>query len=370
MSCLCDSAYLEKNMIASASDKLHNKKFIFLIAFFIFSILPNLSFADGLTSCSLNYIDIANSGMGAYIGVSFMLMVILLILAYLFGTMTQNANLLAFYKDELYHVLFSAILLVCISGIFYFSCVSLSAFLDFTLTQLGSSACYSGVEAPSTVASCYFSGIEVRLRTFVSQGIKQSLQNEMESTVMLMINNPITGSTYMPLTAYKKAYASQFDMVVNSFVMPALVSITMQKTLIKISSALVPWLVAIAFFLRVFMPTRQMGNMLIAVGLALYIVLPTMYAVNGAMDELIFKDCNSYRSLVADEVMGGITRSVTGTGPNQQVQPVVDASACTSNTSFWIIASSMPQAFFLPNLTLALVITFIAGINKALKTIG
>jgi hypothetical protein len=42
---------------------------------------------------------------------------------------------------------------------------------------------------------------------------------------------------------------------------------------------------------------------------------------------------------------------------------------CESEVNFWLIARAIPQAFFLPNLMLAFTITFLSGINKALRVV-
>lgn len=338
-----------------------------LILYVLVLLLIPLAFsrpAGGLAQaggCVNNLFDFATSGVGVYIGVAFSLMILVIILSYLIGTLTSNPNLLSFYKDEIYHVLFSAILIASISGVFFFSCSAFGAFLDFTLTQVGTSYCYTGLQSPSTAATCYFNVIESRLKNFVNQGLRQSIQYEMDSTLLIVTNNPLSGSTYVPVDAYKKAYASQLDFIINSFAMSALVSISIQKVFLTFSTDFIKWLIPIAFFLRILAPTRQMGNFLIGVALALYIFLPSFYAINGAMDELIFKDCNTYSGLIRDQVMGGFLATPGG---------LSIGDPCQSSTSFWVVASAIPQAFFLPNLTLALTITFISGINKALRVLG
>ena len=44
--------------------------------------------------------------------------------------------------------------------------------------------------------------------------------------------------------------------------------------------------------------------------------------------------------------------------------------ACSNTAGFWAIARLVPVAFFLPNLTIAIVITFLTAMNKALKVLG
>jgi len=319
-------------------------------------LLAAISGAAPLAACANNLSDVVQSEAGAYIGIAIAFTILIIVLAFMAGTVTNNANLLVFYKDELYHLLFSVVILLGFSTIFYFSCASFSYFMDTTFTSAFASAgvsniCYSGMESPQTVATCYFSHLESQMRAFVTLALRSSINNEMDSTLVISVTNPVSGGVYLPFTAYKRTYAMQYEMLANAFAMPALVSLSMQKILLGFSGDLVKWLLPIAFFLRILLPTRQMGNMLIALSLALFIIIPVFYAINGAMDQLVSNQCHSYDGnpgFIKDAVMGD----------------------CDSGTSFWLVARALPQAFFLPNLTLALVVTFLSGISKALKVIG
>jgi hypothetical protein len=169
----------------------------------------------------------------------------------------------------------------------------------------------------------------------------------MSSTLIISIYTPLTGGVSLPMTAYQRTYAVQYDIVGNSFVTPALVSITMQRILVTFAVDFVQFILPAAFLLRIIPGTRMLGNMLIAFSIALYVIIPTFYALMGAMDDVVFTNCNQYNLLVADKVFGD----------------------CSSANSFWNVARLLPQAFFLPNLMLALIITCISAIYKALRVI-
>jgi hypothetical protein len=159
--------------------------------------------------------------------------------------------------------------------------------------------------------------------------------------------------------SYKRIVSNQYDIILNSLLMPALLSIGMQKLgLDFIKENVVTWFLPTAFFLRIFVPTRQMGNMLIALSLGLYVIVPFLYVFNFAMyDALLNKDdCKEFHTAVCDFVADGGHCTVN--------------SVCNNETGFWAIARLVPQAFFLPNLTIAILITFLAAINKALKVMG
>jgi hypothetical protein len=149
--------------------------------------------------------------------------------------------------------------------------------------------------------------------------------------------------------SYHKVHAQQYDMVLNSFVLPALLSINMQKLLLEfVNNNVIPWVLPIAFLFRVIPPFRSMGNTLIALAVGLYILIPFMYTFNLSMYDIMGQGCSGFSAGVDDFVFG---------------------PGC-STYGFWNVGRLMPQAFFLPNLTMALFITFMAAINKALRAIG
>jgi hypothetical protein len=321
-----------------------------LIPLFIFLLLPT-SFAAGCVEGVFN--NLLTGEPGIMIALAISLTVLIIALVYMAGSVTNNAEMLVFAKEELFHLVFSAILVLCLAGIMFFSCQMLSGFLDFVLGPEGLNlitphGCYTGIEAPQQVSGCYLTQVIKSTESSARRMMKASIGNEMDSTLIVSIYNPITGGVSVPLGAYRKAYAMQLDMVSMNFVIPALISLQMQNLVLKFSVDIIRWMLPIALLLRILPPTRYFGNMLIAIAVALYVIVPTLYALNGAMDQVVMNDCALYSSVITDEVMGG----------------------CDSDIGFWLVARAIPQAFFLPNLSLALTITFLGGIAKALKVIG
>ncbi len=328
---------------------------------FILLFFATVSFA---ASCDANFFSAVIQNDMQYVGVAFFFSILVLILAYMAGTVFNEQRLLMFYKEEVFHVIFSAILLVSIGGILFFSCTLLSGFLDFILAQGPTQAetffdisrtggttlsrCYSGNESPHYIARCYFEKIEYEARQLMRLLIQGSVRNEMDSATLVTVYTPITGGITIPLSAHLRTFAIQYDIIANSFVTPALMSITMQRILVTYVADFARFILPAAFFLRILAPTRQMGNFLIALTIGFYIIIPVFYALIGFMDDVIFMDCVPYSAFVTDQVFGN----------------------CASWVSFWRIARILPQAFFLPNLMLAFIITFISGIYKALKVIG
>jgi hypothetical protein len=134
-------------------------------------------------------------------------------------------------------------------------------------------------------------------------------------------------------------------------------SISMQKLAIDfVTENSIKWILPAGFLLRVFIPTRQMGNVIIAFSVGLYIVIPFMFVFNFAMYEGVLTDCSTFADAVCDNVF------------DSHCNPASDT--CGNENGFWNVARLIPLAFFLPNLTIAVFITFLTSMNKALRVIG
>lgn len=291
--------------------------------------------------------------IATYTGIAFAFVFLIISLAYMAGMTTNNANLLIFAKDEIFHLIISLVLVISIGAILYFSCTVISAFLDFALESLieGPSTCYSSGQDPMVVARCYITNLESAAKTTLTATVKDSIKKEMDSATVFGLYNPVTGGIMTPTNAHLKVYSMQLDMVGLTFLLPSLVSLSIQKAFLTFVTDLIKYLIPTALFLRVLPGTRPMGNMLIAVVIALYVFVPSLYALNAAMDEIVFQGstmgCASVEELINDRVMGD----------------------CNTSYNFWAVARFIPQAFFFPNLILAITITFLSAINKALKVL-
>lgn len=307
-------------------------------------------------SCSVDLLAQAKNMQ--YVGVAISLVILLTAIAYVAGTTSNHAEWVLFAKDQLFHLAISAVLIISVAGILVFSCTVLSAFLDFALTHTlpgGTSLCYQGHD-PLGIARCYTGALKSEAGSVLQALIRDSLSKEMNSAFIFGFYNPFTGGVMTPSKSYLKTEAMQLDTVGNMFVLPALISLTIQKAFFEFIGDFVKFLIPAALFFRVLPGFRKAGNLMIALAVALYILVPVLYALNAAMDDVVFQNgcagADSYEDAwkshyIRDGVMGD----------------------CDDKYGFWAIARFLPQAFFLPNLTLALTITFLSAINKALKVL-
>ena len=315
------------------------------------------SSAPPSTSCLGNATDIVLTEQGTNIAYVIIITVILIAFAYMAGQFLGNANYIVFAKDEIYHLAFSAVLLAGIGGILVFSCYTFDFFYVSLFQELGEleSGCYAPGSGINHVSSCYIRAAESDAKSMSEAYIKNYLNYLMDSTFSYSIQMPLVDTYTSTAGAYKRVISNQYDIVLNSFLVPALMSISMQKLLLDfINENLIRWILPSAFFLRIFIPTRSLGNILIAIVIGLYVIVPFMYVFNWAMYDAVFNDCISYQEAVCDNVVDGYNCG----------------NACNNPEGFWNVARLVPQAFFLPNLTIALLVAFLTAANKALRAIG
>ena len=133
-------------------------------------------------------------------------------------------------------------------------------------------------------------------------------------------------------------------------------SINMQKLMLGfIKENIIEWILPIAFLLRVFIPTRQMGDLLIALAVGVYIVIPFLYVFSFSMYDAINKDdCVKFASAICDRVVDG--NCPTG-------------ATCDNSNGFWQVGRMLPFAFFLPNLTIVIFVAFMSAVHKGLRAI-
>jgi hypothetical protein len=289
------------------------------------------------------------NGQGLAIMVAFSLTIMIIAIAYSAGSITANSSLTVLAKDELYHLFFSVMLLIGFSGVLVFSCQTMGYFYDSTLSQMGSLSCYKAGYDINQTSMCYITMAKGDAEDIARYYIAQHIDKMMASTFGFTVSIPFMDAYTVVGGSYLRVHAQQYDMVLNSFVLPALLSINMQRMVLEfVNNNVIAWVLPIAFLFRVIPPFRSMGNMLMALAVGLYVLIPFMYAFNLSMYDIMGQQCSAFSAGVNDFVFG---------------------PGC-STYGFWNVGRLMPQAFFLPNLTMAMFITFMAAANKALRAIG
>lgn len=337
---------------------------LLLLALLIAASIP-ISFAQSsmtaiITGCTADTVKIIWDNAGSTIAMLLSLTILALGAIYMLATAFNRTEYVVMVKDEFFHLAISLCILLFFGAVMAVSCGLLSDSFNFAYNQLH--AANPGVVDPCYIpdsqmevrkmSSCYLKSMEKDADALVALYTRRNIELQLDASAYVSYFGLLGGTTFSP-EAYKRSWAQFVDNTNNLFVIPAFVSIKMQDLLITFfvggvdakGSAILQFLLPAAFVLRFFPPLRQIGNMMIALAIGAYLVLPFFTALNGVMYMFVFSadDATRYGDMFNDLVLGQGLLSV---------------------------ARLYPQAFLLPNLMIVAFVTFIASLSKALKVLG
>ncbi|MFH1785714.1 MAG: hypothetical protein ABH842_04765 [Candidatus Micrarchaeota archaeon] len=336
------------------------KKLLAFLIFVSFATAAGVWTIDSTTNCIDNSTVGIFAEQGVLISIVIAFTILLIAITYMIGTVFTNANFLVFSKDEMYHLGFSIVFLMAFSGILIGTCYTMEGFSQLLLTNLGTTfgalSCNSA--SMNDVAYCYLDKLSQDAEDITKSYVDRQISEMMDSSFAWSFAMPLVNSYTLTGAAYKRIRSSQYEMIFSSLLIPALVSINMQKLMLGfIKENIVQWLLPVAFLLRIFIPTRQMGDLLIALCLGIYIIIPFMYVFELAMYDIIDEDdCDDFEDAVCDRVVDG---GCSGGG-----------NACSNSIGFWNVGKLLPFAFFFPNLTIVIIVAFMNAVHKGLRAIG
>ncbi len=293
---------------------------------------------------------------------SLILLIILAIaIAYAFGNSFGRPDLVIWAKDEMYHLGISILVLMGLGALFSFSCLTINSFAEIMFSELSTELgpCYSSTFNMFSSAVCYSNKLESDAESLAEVYVRKYISELQDSAYIFSIAFPIFNQYTVPARAYKRVVSNQYNMVLNFFVVPSLMSIKAQKLiLLFIERDLIKLMLPAAILLRFIPPLRQAGNFMLAIALALYVILPFFYLFGLTTYDLVFTESTCNGSLKYALYEGVLDEWSTKNTCNY------------SNAGLLSLMRLIPQAVFLPNLSLTMTLLFIMGVNKALRTIG
>lgn len=274
----------------------------------------------------------------SFITLSFSLVALSISLIYMYGKLKEDAKASTWAKDEAQNLLITVLLFIGLLAFFTASC--------------SISAAYAGSD-PFRAADTYMSSLLEKNGNEVIRSLTTgSIENQMTATSALFLGMTPFGGSGVSNRAGYKALSAQKELVVDLY-LPFIASLTAQKYLLQAvqwfgASLLLPF----AFVMRLVPPTRDFGNVLIALFFALYIVAPAMYVMSAqaftraTLQPVLISNENAFYTYGLDGKTGG-----------EEVR----------RAQFYQIGSTIPQAVFIPNIVLIVVITCTMALSKALK---
>lgn len=288
------------------------KKAAVLLAFLSFSYAAGCEIAsDELTAAM------------PIIGAAIMLSIAVSALAYMAGSFMRDPRLLVFSKDQIFHTFISVLLVVFIQGIFSGTCMMASQAL--------------GGRDMLDASLDYLRALRVEGGNMLVDIMKTSISKKFEAVEFFGYHVPFLGGENFWYTAYNNAYARHLEILFD-IVMAGYISAGVQyNAMLALEQIALGVMVPAGLILRSIPKAREAGNILLALALAVYVVLPFTYAAHSTIRD-------------------------TGV-------PWYTGEFDDSGVSFEAAAMYLLQTVFLPNLSLVVFATAVGGLIKVAKVI-
>jgi hypothetical protein len=305
-----------------------------------------LIFIAGAAHAS-TYTDACKPGnMGAnggseLIGIAFALVSFAIAAAYMYGKAMQNPKAEVWAKDEATNLVITILLFAGLVAFFSGAC-------DLAVSYTGKSPF---VASYNYLDKLVYNAAIPSLKSLVSG----SLTDQKEATKYLYVGFiPYTGHG-IAADANRRALSANKEFTIDLF-LPMVASLSAQRQILQVleifsTTVLLPF----AFILRLIPPTREMGNMLIALFFGLYIVAPTMYALSSNAFDKVLSDPMMHKDALGNPIYDFSDWSLGGESG--------------SGALLFRIGSTMPQAIFVPNLVIIIVTTCTMSLAKGLRAI-
>ncbi len=323
--------------------------FILLIALATAQAPQPPSYAN---SCTFSIIG---SAAQSVLPLVFMLVIVMISIAYLFGHGLHQPRFEVWAKDEFANLLISAVFIIGIFSFFSLGCLITDEIDKGQSGSLTSSSTIGGTNqvSPFTIVYTYLDeiGLNYGMRT-VEYLTKNSLEQQFRATSYLYVGMPIFGGWGVAYKANYKAFSQQSELLID-LAMPAITSIRIQRSIfVFIEQMAFSVMFPLALILRAFPFTRDYGNYLLAVTFGLYVVLPLTY--------VLFAN-------VHYNVINSNPELFIGDRGNSNLY----ANSAGIDTAYWYkLGILFPQAILFPNIAIIIVTTAIMALSRAFKSIA
>jgi hypothetical protein len=282
----------------------------------------------------------------SFIAIAFALVSFAIGIAYMYSKLREDPAIGVWAKDEAYNLLISALLFAGLLAFFTGAC--------------SISEGYAGNKNPILVSQQYIdslissNGLNM-LRTLTSD----SVTNQLDATKYLYLGlSPFWGDG-VAMKGNRKAWSAHREYIIDLY-LPIIASLTAQKYILQGIAWMGAYvLLPFAFVMRLVPPTRDFGNMLIALFFGLYIVVPLLYSLSAQVYAANVLNVSSPYAVTDLQIFHSYALDNSET-----------LSGSVKATTFYRIGSTIPQAIFLPNLVIIVAVSSIMAVSKALRAIA
>lgn len=250
-------------------------------------------------------------------------------LAYMVGKGIASAQLLVFAKDSFTQLLITAVLIVIIFSLMEGTCVFMQHFLDSPTD-------------PLTDSMNYMNQLRNNGRTILKSLYSHSIQEKFEGATLVGFYAPFVGGATGFRGAYHNAFSRQYEILIDMVTVGYVSAGVQYFSLQMIRDFVFPVLIPFGLLLRALPFMREAGNIVLALGFTLLVIMPFAYALNSAALD-INPVCDSDKE--------------------------VAIGSCGTSTGWGTISSYLFQTIFLPNLAMVVTITGAGAMVKAIKVL-
>jgi len=316
---------------------------LLLLASLAYADCPDPSDHSYLAVCGVDAFNCSSGGALDWIALAFMFVAVAISLTYMYSRLKEDPAAATWAKDEAANLAISVLLFAGILAFFTGSCAIAQE--------------YSGAN-PFTASKTYLQALlQANGQGVLKELTSKSISEQMGATWYLYVGfTPFFGSG-LAGRADLRAHSAEKEFLIDLY-LPLVASLNAQLYLLQAiewvsASVLLPF----AFVMRLIPPTREFGNMLIALFFGLYIVVPTMYAMSGK----VFMDI--INPVLAPEC---VVCQMHNLFYSYKLDPDPTGFAF-KDMYFYRIGSTLPQAVFLPNLVIVVTVATISALSKALR---
>ncbi|MBI5158572.1 hypothetical protein HY992_00450 [Candidatus Micrarchaeota archaeon] len=302
------------------------------------------------------FIDPAGGGaMGGAIRTAVLAVLIILGAMFMAARLFKRADWEAYVRMEIWQAVISCFLLA--------NCLFASGVACTLATQLSGKAGTGTDVGHFEVANEYLARVSNLATESLKALITLQVYAEMYSSYTVQVAQPSWGYSYNPLAGFKGIESSLG--VIETFV-PVFVSslFAQQLGLQFIQATAFTILLPVGILLRVFSPTREAGAFAIATAFGLFIILPLTYAVYDRAQQVLWHDLNAPDGMF--RIFDACYYTLVAPTPDPAFIIFTSVIFNQMCNAFVTIAHIIPQALFLPSMSMVITITFIKALNREL----
>lgn len=326
--------------IPKEGDKLLNKRVGGWIAFAMLLLFAQCN-ATGTGS------DICRIDNITWIVIAIMIAMSTVAISYILGVFFKNPKLTIWSKTEIGTIVVTIFIVILIVSTFFALC----EFLPIGETD-------------------YYQQVYDYLDEWKNKGlstaqtlVRESFQDQFEATVYWFVGWPIVGGCGASHTSHRLALSNEREMLLN-YAMIFSMSMNLQKiVLLFIEKISLSYLLPISIVLRLFAPSKEAGNFLIALAIGFILVYPSAYMVFKIVDDAMKSDHAGTAPVINPDFdhEEGVLKPLNisdGNMASVDPQPEID-----------LIAKYLYYAIFMPNFVIVITSTFVISLYTALKEV-